>query len=238
MTVNRSANFLLARFPREEYRRLAPLLETVSLRERAVIYEPEGRITHAWFPLTGVVSILMQMHDGTLVEAATVGNEGMVGLPLLIREPTSPYRIIQQVPGDNLRLPAGVLRDLIETSPELSALMQRYCQSVLQQTAQTAACNLLHPVEKRLCRWLLMTHDRAAADEFYLTQEVLSIMLGVHRQSVSLAAGALQQAGFISYRRGHVRIENRAGLEAASCECYQASRASYARFFPRIDEPA
>ena len=162
------------------------------------------------------------MKDGEAIEAATVGNEAMIGVPLLLGTKSIPTQVVAQIPGDALRMKAEVfIREVYWGSP-LHTLLLRYMQTLMNQFVQTAACNRLHCVEERCCRWLLMTHDRVESDEFVLTQEFLSIMLGVRRASVSEVAATLQQAGFISYQRGRITILNREGLESASCECYQA----------------
>jgi CRP-like cAMP-binding protein len=162
------------------------------------------------------------MSDGEAIEAATVGNESMVGVPLLLGTQQIPTQVVAQVPGEGLRMNAEVfIREVYWGSP-LHTMLLRYMQALMNQFAQTAACNRLHCVEERCCRWLLMTHDRVESDEFLLTHEFLSLMLGVCRASVSEVAAILQQAGFIRYQRGRITILNREGLEAASCECYQA----------------
>jgi CRP-like cAMP-binding protein len=162
------------------------------------------------------------MQDGEAIEAATVGNEGMIGVPLLLGTQQIPTQVIAQVPGDALRMKAEVFICEVYWGCPLHTLLLRYTQTLMNQFAQTAACNRLHSVEERCSRWLLMTRDRVNSDEFVLTHEFLSIMLGVRRASVSVVAAILQQAGFIRYRRGKVTILDREGLESASCECYQA----------------
>jgi CRP-like cAMP-binding protein len=219
---NPVANKLLAAIPKEEYERLLPDLELVPLPIRQVLYEANEPIKYAYFPLTAVVSVLTVMSDGKAIEAATVGNEAMVGIPLLLGTQSIPTQVVAQVPGEGLRMKAEVfMREVYWGSP-LHTLLLRYMQTLMNQFAQTAACNCLHSIEERCCRWLLLTHDRVESDEFLLTQEYLAIMLGVRRASVSVVAAILQQAGFIRYNRGRVTILNREGLESASCECYQA----------------
>ncbi|HEX6985233.1 MAG TPA: Crp/Fnr family transcriptional regulator, partial [Planctomycetaceae bacterium] len=181
------------------------------------------------FPLTGVFSAIVPLLDGSSVEAATVGNEGMTGFDLLTAPAAGVYRVILQIEGERLRLPAAEFETLLSGGGLLRPLVERYVMTVLRQSGQTAACNLRHTLEERTCRWLLMTHDRVGSDLFCLTQEFLGIMLGARRQSVALAAAALQTAGLISYRRGGIRILDRAGLERAACECYEAVKQSYGR---------
>lgn len=219
---NPVSNKLLAAIPREEYDRLLPHLELVSLPVKQVLHEANEPIKYAYFLLSGAVSILSLMDDGEAIEAATVGNEGMIGVPLLLGTRQIPTQVLAQIPGDALRMKADVFIREVYWGCPLHTLLLRYTQTLMNQFAQTAACNRLHSVEERCCRWLLLTHDRMESDEFLLTHEFLSIMLGVRRASVSVVAAILQQAGFIRYRRGKITILNREGLESASCECYQA----------------
>ena len=164
---------------------------------------------------------------GERIEAATVGNEGMVGLPLHLGLETSSQTAILQVPGEAIRVQTNAFLTAVKTDPEFNRLMQRYTAYSLRYTSQTVACNALHSLEERTCRWLLMTHDGIGRDDFTLTHEFLAEMLGVRRQSVSLAAGALQRSGLVTYRRGRIRIINRRGLEATACECYEVLRSLY-----------
>ncbi|MDP8964140.1 MAG: Crp/Fnr family transcriptional regulator [Cyanobacteriota bacterium] len=219
---NPVANQLLAAIPRGEYERLLPHLEFVCLPIKQVLHEANEPIEYAYFPLTVVASVLTLMSDGEAIEAATVGKEAMVGVPLLLGTQSIPNQVVAQIPGEALRMKADVFIREVYWGCPLHTLLLRYTQTLMNQFAQTAACNRLHSVEERCCRWLLMTHDRVESDEFLLTQEFLSIMLGVRRASVSVVAAMLQQAGFIRYHRGRMTILNREGLESASCECYQA----------------
>jgi CRP-like cAMP-binding protein len=164
------------------------------------------------------------MSDGLAVEAGTVGNEGMVGLPLYLGAETSPHRAFSQVPGEALRMRAGDFTAELARQGPLHAVLKRYNQALINQMAYSVACNRLHSVEERMCRWLLMTQDRVGAEQFPLTQEFLAQMLGVRRPSVTVVAGILQKAGLIVYSRGLITIRDRAGLEAASCECYRVVR--------------
>lgn len=184
---------------------------------------------HVHFPLDAVLSMLTVVQDGRGVEFATVGREGMSGSNETLTGAGTPMRVIAQVSGASLRVPAADLSELARTSFHARGLLLRYNQSLLVQAAQVAACNRLHPVEERCARWLLMTHDRVRRDEFLLTQEFLSQMLGVRRARVNVAAGTLQRAGLIRYSRGRIRLTDREGLEAASCECYGVVRAEYDR---------
>jgi len=214
-------NVLLAALPEEEQDLLNHRLEPVQLPLRLIIEEPDRPIEYAWFPHSGVVSIVSEMEDGGSVEVATVGREGFVGLPLVLDADAMPYRTLVQVPGKGERIPAAAFTALLPRLPTLHRLVLRYAMTLVTQIAQGSACNRMHPVEARCARWLLMTHDRVDSDTFPLTQEFLSQMLGVTRPSVSIAAGMLQRAGLIQYARGTVRILDRRGLEAASCECYR-----------------
>ncbi|HZT80515.1 MAG TPA: Crp/Fnr family transcriptional regulator [Gemmataceae bacterium] len=222
-----TGNQLLDRLPAGLFDSLAPSLEPVTLAAKEGVYDEGQPIRHVWFPTSAVISLVVVLEDGREIEATTVGREGLVGFHLVLGLDFSPLRALCQVPGGALRLPAGVLRRAVEASPAADAFLRRYVAVFLRNANQIVACNAVHSVEERACRWLLMAHDRVGSDEFSLTQEFLAEMLGVRRQSVTVVAGALQQAGLIAYRRGVVRILNRTGLEGASCECYRVMRAFY-----------
>ena len=222
-------NRLLAALPREDYERLLAKLDMVSLAIKQIVYEPNGPIPHVYFPTSAVTSVISIMEDGVGVEVATVGNEGMVGLPLFLGAATTPLQAFCQVPGAAARLKADVFRDEIDRGSPLHGLLQRYTQALLNQIAQSAACNRVHSIDQRCARWLLMTHDRVRADQFLLTQEFLAQMLGVRRASVNTAAGMLQKAGFIRYTRGRITVTDRPGLESASCECYRIIKEDFDR---------
>lgn len=221
-------NRLLAALPRKEFDRLRPELESIAMTVKYVFYEANAVIRHVYFPLGGVASVVISMKDGVTVEVGLIGNEGMVGIPAFLGADRSPTKAFTQVPGAALRMRADTFKRLAETGP-LRDILQRYSQAMLTQVSQSVACNHLHSVEERMCRWLLMTHDRMGADEFPLTQEFLAQMLGVRRPSVTVIAGSLQGAGLISYHRGQVRIRKRQELEAASCECYGVVKAEFDR---------
>jgi CRP-like cAMP-binding protein len=222
-------NTLLTALPPQERNRLLARMEQVSLGLKDVLYERNRPITHVHFPLTGVCSMVVVMSDGLGVEAGTVGNEGMVGLPVYLGADTSPHRAFSQVPGDTLRMRAKDFKDELARGGQLNDVLRRYNQALMNQMAYSVACNRLHSVEERMCRWLLMTHDRVSADQFPLTQEFLAQMLGVRRPSVTVVAGVLQKAGLIAYTRGRVVVLDRPRLEAASCECYQVVRDEFDR---------
>jgi CRP-like cAMP-binding protein len=217
-------NRLLAALPRDEYDRLHTNLEKVSLPLKEILYEANGPIAHVFFPLNGVVSLVISMEGGFTLEVGTIGNEGMVGTPVFLGSESSPTRAISQVPGEALRMEATVFQEEMKRDGLLYGLVQRYTQAMINQISQSTVCNRRHSVQKRMCRWLLMSHDRVGTDEFQLTQEFLSQMLGVRRPTVSAVAGILQKAGLLTYRRGRMTILDRKGLEAASCECYQVVR--------------
>jgi CRP-like cAMP-binding protein len=186
-------------------------------------------LPYVLFPLSGIISIVMEMENGAQIEVATVGNEGMVGVPLFLGAETTPGRAFSQVPGQSLRVPADVFKEEVQRRGKLEHMLQRYTQALFVQTAQSTACNRLHTIEQRGARWLLMTHDRVDGDQFPLTQEFLAQMLGVRRASVSEVAGEFQRAGLIAYARGNIAILDRQGLEDASCECYRVVRDEYER---------
>ncbi len=225
----RFGNRLLERLPEEEFRRLTQRAERVTLPIHEQVSEPGEPARHVVFPLGCVLSAIVPLRDGSAVEAATTGREGVSGLEFLSDAPMSVYRIVVQVEGEALRLPAADFRAMLVENGSLRRIMERYVPTVLLQSGQTAACNLRHNVEERMARWLLMTHDRAGRDRFYLTQEYLGIMLGVRRQSVSLTASTLQAAGLIEYTRGNLTIIDRPGLEQTVCECYETIRMNYDR---------
>lgn len=222
-------NRLLASLPREEYERLQPYLEPVFLDLKRELYQPNVLIEFVYFPLEGVCSLLSLSSEGDLIEVGTVGNEGMVGLPVFLGVRQIPGISMCQVPGTALRMRAEDLQTQVSRDSSLYELLHRYTQALFNFISQTAVCNRVHSIEQRCCRWLLLTRDRVGSDEFPLTQEFLSQMLGVRRAGVSEVASRLQNAGFISYRYGKITILERAGLEATSCECYELIKAEFDR---------
>jgi CRP-like cAMP-binding protein len=222
-------NRLLDLLPAADRRRLLDHMELVELDLRQPVYEPGKPIEYVYFPLTTVISMLAVMDDGQAVEVATMGNEGMAGLPVFLGATSSPDRAFAQVPGRALRMPAGDFRELANGAGTVQGLLQRYTQAFFVQLAQGAACNRLHSTDQRLARWLLMTHDRVGQDQFPITQEFMAQMLAVRRATVTEAAGRLQQAGLITYSRGIITILDRPGLEAVSCECYRIISDEHAR---------
>lgn len=229
MADGRGENRLLASLDHETRDRLRERLRPVELRRGQVLFEPEQEVASVSLPLRAVVSLLVVVADGRQVELATVGREGAVGLPTLLDERRAIWRAMVQVPGPAFALSMDVLEEEIERSPSLRDALDRYTFALMSQVGQAAACNRLHPVEQRTARWLLLTHDRVGEDEFDMTHQFLSEMLGVRRASVTESAGDLQRRGLIEYRRGRIRITDRAGLEESSCECYETVRSTYDR---------
>lgn len=222
-----SQNKILDRLSEADYSRLAAKLERVRMPHATVISEPGQPLEYAYFPVGCVLSSIISLGNGMSVEASTTGNEGMVDVGLAVSRNTTPYRIIQQVAGDCLRIRAESFYDALEELPRLHRLLHKYCLTLLRQSSQNSACNLRHSVEERMSRWLLVCADRSNKHEMDLTQEFLSAMLGVRRQSVNVTAGLLQRAGLIAYRRGGVKILDREGLQAAACECYRITARMY-----------
>ena len=222
-------NRLLDALPPRALEVLRPHLERVELEQREGLFEPEVPIPHVYFPETAVVSLTLILRGGTNVEIGTTGREGMVGLPVFLGEGVGTVRAFAQIPGTAVRMESGAFTRLAGASGAFHELLLRYTHAFLTQVAQTAACNGAHLVEQRCARWLLMTHDRVDGDEFPLTHEFLSFMLGVRRAGVTLAMGGLQDAQLVRYVRGRVTVADRAGLERASCECYGVVRAQYER---------
>lgn len=222
-------NQLLDALPVKDYQRIHPTLEPVSLRSKEVIHEAGGPIPFVHFPTVGVISLIRRMENGAAVELATVGNEGMVGLPIFLGSGTMPITALCQVPGESLKMRAEVFRKAIHGNSALHSLLLRYTQALLIQIGQSSVCNRLHPVKTRCARWLLMTHDRIRADQYSLTHEFIAQRLGVRRASITIAAGDLQQAGLIRYRRGMITVLDRKGLESTACECYRIIKEEFSR---------
>lgn len=214
-------NSLLAALPKDEYRRLLPNLELVPLIFGDVIYQVGDLIRHVYFPTAGILSLLAAAEERATLEVGMVGREGMVGLPIFMGVRTSRDCAVVQGEGAAMRMKATAFRKECTNGGSLPRLLSRYTHSRLTQVSQGAACNRFHSIEARLARWLLMTRDRMDGDEFQITQEFLSNMLGVRREGVNRAAGALQQQNLISYSRGTLTTLDRAGLEAVSCRCYE-----------------
>lgn len=228
-----STNKLLASLPPEDYRRIALSLRTVPMNRKHTVHRQNGPIDDVYFPGGGALSLVKTLKDGQIAEVATVGSEGAVGASVFFGQGFADCDVVVQVTGpDAQAMSADVFNAEMDKHGAFFDRVVRYNQALMSQIMQTTVCNSLHSAEQRCCRWLLMTHDRVGADEFPLTHEFLATMLGVRRPTVTLIANSLQQAGLFQYRRGAVRIVNRAKLEAASCECYETIRDQMKRLLP------
>jgi CRP-like cAMP-binding protein len=228
MVADTGENRILTALPSSDRHELFNVVRSVTLPVKTVLFEPGAPIEALYFPVDGVISLVTPLHDGAIVEVATIGNEGIVGVPLVPLSGLA-VRAISQVAGHSLRMDATAFVSLVERSSAFQSLVDKYTQALFGQISQAAACNRLHSSEERLSRWLLMSHDRVGSDQFMITQEFLGQMLGARRSTVSVSAGILQRAGLIRYVRGHVTIIDRAGLEAVSCECYSVIRSELER---------
>jgi CRP-like cAMP-binding protein len=228
-TSDRIGNKILERLTSPDFRRISGLMERVSYKVGVVVAYPDKQPIWVHFPISGVLSSIVVLEDGSTVEASTIGNEGMDGLFMLADPLANPYRIEVQVEGDMFRMPTAVFKRALSASPTLSQLLVRYAFVLIQRGAQNGACIQHHTIEERMGRWLLETALRKGKDSFGLTQKFLSDMLGVRRQSVNLAARILQQTKLIDYRRGQLTILDRDGLEEASCECFRVTTQMYER---------
>jgi CRP-like cAMP-binding protein len=225
-------NQLLSALPEAQWARWFPQMESVDMPLGKVLYESGSRLTHVYFPTTSIVSLLYVMEDGASAEIAVVGNEGIVGISLFMGGESTPSRAVVQSGGRGLRLNASLmLQEFNQAGPVLHLLL-RYTQALITQMSQTAVCNRHHSLDQQLCRWLLLSLDRLHSDELVMTQELIANMLGVRREGVTEAAGELQRAGLIQYRRGHITVMDRAGLERRSCECYAVVKKEYDRLLP------
>ncbi|MDT5060502.1 MAG: hypothetical protein QOH63_961 [Acidobacteriota bacterium] len=222
-------NRLLAALPAEVYQRLLPNLKPVTFALGDIVYESQAHMEYVYFPTTAHISLLYIMTNGMTAEVGLVGNEGLVGIALFMGGDTTPNRATVQGAGDAFRMQASVMQDEFKRGEAFQLLLLRYTQTLITQISQTAVCNRLHTTEQRLCRWMLMTHDRTHSDELQMTHEFISNMLGVQREAISLAARRLQESEIISYARGHIRILDRQELEKCACECYQVVKAEHDR---------
>jgi CRP-like cAMP-binding protein len=223
-------NRLLALLPNGEREELEAVMDRVPIRPRDMLQEPGEAMRSVYFPLWGVVSLMTPLQDGSAVETATVGNEGMVGVHALLGGGAiGNAQAMSQIPGEMLRMSADRFRARLDDNGKFRQVMFAYSQALFVQISQSVACNGVHSIQERCARWLLESHDRAGSDEFLLTQEFLSDMLGVRRPSVTVAAQTLHQAGLIDYERGRITITDRRNLEQASCECYQVIKDEYQR---------
>ena len=227
-------NHLLAALPAEEFDPLAVHLELVSLPLGEMLYEPGRQLEHAYFPTTAIVSLHYLMESGASAETAGVGNEGVVGISLFMGGDTTPSSAVVNTGGHAYRLERRLLKQEFSRAGPLQSLLLRYTQALITQMSQTAACNRHHSVEQQLSRWLLLTLDRVPSREFVMTQELVASILGVRRESITAAAGILQDAGFIRYRRGHISVLDRHGLETRACECYAVVKKEWSRLLSDV----
>jgi len=233
-THSPNQNRLLAALPEAEFKRLSPHLGLVPLALGTMLYEPGGQMQHAYFPTTAIVSLHYVMESGASAETAGVGNEGVVGISLFMGGNTTPSSAVVQISVHAYRLDGRLLKEEFDRAGMAQRLLLRYTQALMTQMSQTAACNRHHTVEQQLCRWLLLTLDRMATNELVMTQELVANMLGVRREGITEAAGRLQQAGIISYRRGHIAVLERSGLETRACECYAVVKKELARLLSDV----
>jgi CRP-like cAMP-binding protein len=222
-------NRLLASLPSEERKALLPHLEQVSLSRRQTIILPDEPIPFIYFPINSLLSLVTVMEDGSTVEAGSIGREGMAGLPILLDAGTTPSQTLTQIPGQAVRVKAQIIKEAFDAGGALQKILHRYIHTTIVLSSQTAACNRLHHLETRLCRWLLMSSDGVDSEDLSLTQDFLATMLGVRRAGVSEAASQLMDKGLIRYQRGRIQIVDRKSLEAAACECYGVVKAEYDR---------
>lgn len=233
-TTSPKQNQLLAALPEEIFERIAPHLEPIKMSLGEVLHESGGQLQYVYFPTTAIVSLHYVMENGASAEIAGVGNEGVVGIALFMGGNTMPSQGTVQTAGCGYRLKGRLMMEEFNRtggrrSGALQNLMLRYIQALMTQISQTAVCNRHHSIEQQLCRWLLLTLDRLPSNELTMTQELIACMLGVRREGITEAAGNLQRAGLISYRRGHITVLERSGLESLACECYNVVKNEFHR---------
>ncbi len=228
-------NQLLAALPTAEWERWSQLLEPVDMPLGRVLYESGLQLTHVYFPIDSIVSLLYVMEDGASAEIAVVGNEGLVGIALFMGGETTPSRAVVQSAGRGFRLEAQAMKKEFDRAGPVLHLLLRYTQALITQMAQTAVCNRHHSLDQQLCRWLLLSLDRLHGRELHMTQELIGNMLGVRREGVTAAALKLQTAGLIRYARGHITVLDRPGLEQRTCECYAVVKKEYDRLLPAAE---
>ncbi len=227
-------NHLLAVLPHDVLDRWQPHFEWVDMPLGMVLYESGAALSHVYFPTDAIVAIMYVTESGSSAEIAVVGNEGMVGISLFMGGGTTPSRGVVQSAGHGVRLKGTLMKEEVDRGGAALLLLLRYTQALITQMAQTAVCNRHHTLDEQLCRWLLLSLDRVTGHELVMTQELIAQMLGVRREGVTEAALSLQNAGLISYRRGHISVLNRAGLEVRSCECYRVVKTEYDRLLPEL----
>ena len=230
-------NHLLAALPAAEFERVAKQLELVPMPLGHVLYEPGGQLQHCYFPTSAIVSLHYVLESGASAEIAGVGNEGVVGVSLFMGGDTTASSALVQAAGHAYRLERRLLKQEFDRVGPVFRLMLLYTQALITQITQTAVCNRHHSVEQQLCRWLLATLDRIPSGQLVMTQELVASMLGVRREGITEAAGKLQLAGFIRYRRGHLSVLDRAGLESRSCECYAVVKKEFTRLLSDVRYP-
>ncbi len=224
-------NLLLTRLPEVALEALRPHFERVSLAHGQHVIVPDEPIRHVYFPTGCLLYLVTQMADGSAAESGSIGREGMSGIPVVLDAVSTTMPTFCQVPGNAIRVKSEIIKGVYEQNRDVRKFLNRYVHTVVIVGSHAAACNRLHTLEQRLCKWLLMSSDGVGSEEVALTQEYLAVMLGVRRAGVTEAAGKVQEEGLISYRRGHIKIKNRAGLEAMACECYHRTKEEYERLF-------
>ena len=229
-----SDNRLLAALPEEVYDYLLPKLTPFTLELGDIIYEPGKRIDYLLFPTTSVIALLYIPANGTIVEMTPTGNEGVVGITLCIGNNMAPNRAVVQAAGDAFKLAMKSVWGECRPANLLQVVLLRYVQALIADIFQTATCRCVHTVKKRLCRWLLLTHDRSPSHQFQMTHEFLANILGVQHEEITMAVRQLQEAGLIHYTRGHITIVDRKSLEAAACECYRVAKTEFDRLLSLI----
>jgi CRP-like cAMP-binding protein len=231
-----SQNHLLAALPRKEFASFSAHLELVPMPLGLMLYVPDEELGYAYFPTTSIVSLHYITESGATAEMAGVGNEGMVGVSLYMGGISTSSSAVVQTAGSAFRLERGRLLQEFNRAGTMQRLLLRYTQALMTHMAQTAVCNRHHSVEQQLCRWLLLTLDRLPTNQLVMTQDLVANMLGVRREGITEAAGNLQRAGLISYRRGHIAVLDRSGLEKHSCECYDVVRTEMKRLFSDMQQ--
>jgi len=227
-------NHLLSALPTADFDRLSPHLDRIAMPLGETLYEPDGPQRYVYFPATSIVSLVYVLESGLSAELAGVGNEGLIGISLLLGGDTTPSSAVVRSVGYGYRLPGRVLKEEFNRGGAVQRLLLRYTQALVTQVSQTAICNRGHSIEQQLCRWLLATLDRLATNELVLTHELAASALGVRREGVTEAAGRLQRAGFIQYRRGHISVLDRKGLESRSCECHGVVKKELSRLLSEV----
>ncbi|CAA9888763.1 CRP-like cAMP-binding protein [Candidatus Methylobacter favarea] len=234
MPNSKIQNHLLATLPADAFERIAPFLDPIFLSLGEVLYEAGAKLQHIYFPTTAIISVHNIMENGSSIEIIGVGNEGMLGISLLMGGDTLPGLAVVNTAGHSYRLKAQILLSEFNSSRSMMNLILSYTQALIVHISQNVVCNRYHTVEQQLCRWLLLTLDRLPSNELTITQELIASMLGVRREGITEAAGKLQRAGMISYRRGHISVLDRSGLKARVCECYDVVKSEQERLLCNV----